>query len=73
MLTSLYDRPLLTASQLASKVTHGQVRYVLLGRGTCARTCSAPVLWARDHGVDVSPAAGQRTGTLYRLGTQKVR
>jgi 4-amino-4-deoxy-L-arabinose transferase-like glycosyltransferase len=67
MLTSLYDRPLLTAGALAAKVAHGDVRYVLLGRGTCARTCSAPVLWARDNGVDVSRAAGQRTGTVYRL------
>ncbi len=72
MLTSLYDRPLLTPAQLETAVTVGQVRYVLLGRGTCSarsgHVCSPVVRWARAHASDVSVAAGLPTpGLLYHF------
>jgi 4-amino-4-deoxy-L-arabinose transferase-like glycosyltransferase len=76
MLTSLYDRPLLSAAKLAAKVSAGEVRYVLLGRTTCPKRAArcVPVLrWARRHGTDVSRAAGQRTGTLYLLRSRVAR
>ncbi|MCW3016016.1 MAG: glycosyltransferase family 39 protein [Solirubrobacterales bacterium] len=77
MLTSLYDRPLLTPAQLAGKVATGEVNTIMLGRGTCtgraAATCAPVVRWARNHGTDVSRAAGQRPGTLYHLTTKAVR
>jgi hypothetical protein len=73
MLTSLYGRPLMTAGQLAAKVAHGDVRYVLLGRATCTSACAPVLRWARDHSVDVSRAAGLSAGTLSRLETKVVR
>lgn len=76
MLTSLYDRPLLTPAQLAAKVSAGEVRYVLLGRTTCSKRavrCAPVVRWARNHGTDVSRAAGQRPGTLYALHASATR
>jgi hypothetical protein len=67
MLTSLYGRPLLDAAQLRHYVATGQVRY-LLGKATCGSGGCADVLrWARKHARDVSTAAGQPRGTLYRL------
>jgi hypothetical protein len=67
MLTSLYGRPLLNAAQLRRLVAAGQVRYVL-GRPACAANgCQDVVRWARAHAHDVSAAAGQPRGTLYRL------
>lgn len=75
MLTSLYDRPLLTPRMLSSAVARGDVRYVLLGRATCGghRRCAPVNRWARSHGTDVSRAAGQRPGTLYQLSLRAVR
>lgn len=76
MLTSLYGRPLLTPPQLAATVARGEVSYLLLGRGTCARRaarCAPVVRWARRHATDVSRAAGQRPGTVYQLSTAAVR
>jgi 4-amino-4-deoxy-L-arabinose transferase-like glycosyltransferase len=72
VLTSVRGRPLLTPGQLAHKVATGQVRYVLLGRGTCTRRpvrpCAPVLHWARAHARDVSRAAGVApSGTLYRL------
>jgi 4-amino-4-deoxy-L-arabinose transferase-like glycosyltransferase len=77
VLTSVRGRPLMTPHQLATAVASGQVRYVLLGRGTCARSAPrpcAPVLrWARAHARDVSRAAGVGpAGTLYRLSQRAV-
>jgi 4-amino-4-deoxy-L-arabinose transferase-like glycosyltransferase len=70
MLTSLYGRPLLDAARLKSLVAGGQVRYALLGRASCtAKGCPDAVRWARAHARDVSAAAGQRPGTVYRLTT----
>jgi 4-amino-4-deoxy-L-arabinose transferase-like glycosyltransferase len=67
MLTSLYGRPLLDAAQLRHHVATGHVRY-LLGKATCGSGGCADVLrWARRHARDVSTAAGQPRGTLYRL------
>ena len=70
MLTSLHDRPLLTAAQLAAYVARGDVRYILLRRERCIRgsaRCPPVIRWARRHTVDVSRAAHQGKGSLYRL------
>jgi 4-amino-4-deoxy-L-arabinose transferase-like glycosyltransferase len=67
MLTSLHGRPVISAARLQQLVATGQVRYAL-GRGSCsARTCADAVRWERSHTRDVSAAAGQPRGTLYRL------
>jgi len=68
MLTSLYGRPLLGPAGLERLVATGRVRYALLGRTSCTRGgCPAVVRWARAHARDVSAAAGQPRGTVYRL------
>jgi hypothetical protein len=70
MLTSLYNRPLLTATALADRVARKQVRFVLIGRGTCTShtaRCPPVISWARNHSVDVSRAAHLPAGTLYRF------
>ena len=73
MLTSLYGRPLLNPSQLAHRVATGQVRYALLGRASCSSGGCAPVVrWALRHSRDVSAAAHQPAGTVYRLTTATV-
>jgi 4-amino-4-deoxy-L-arabinose transferase-like glycosyltransferase len=67
MLTSLRGRPLLDGTQLRQLVATGQVRF-LLGQARCGSGACAVVLrWAGRHAVDVSAAAGQPPGTLYRL------
>jgi hypothetical protein len=76
MLTSLHDRPLLSASQLAGYVARGQVRYVLLRRDACTRDgarCPTVLRWALRHTIDVSRAAHQHEGSLYRLTSSPVR
>ncbi|UTI66122.1 glycosyltransferase family 39 protein [Paraconexibacter antarcticus] len=73
MLTSLYDRPLLTPAALAAQVMSGHVRYVLIDPSACAATstrCAPVIRWERRHAVDVSGAAGQPPGTLYRLSAR---
>ena len=68
MLTSLYDEPLLGPAGLQHLVATGQVRYALLGRTSYTRRgCPAVVRWAHTHARDVSAAAGQPGGTVYRL------
>jgi 4-amino-4-deoxy-L-arabinose transferase-like glycosyltransferase len=73
MLTSLYGRPLLDAKRLERLIATGQVRYALLGRASCSsRGCASAIRWAHGHSRDVSAAAGQRAGTVYRLTTKPV-
>jgi 4-amino-4-deoxy-L-arabinose transferase-like glycosyltransferase len=68
MLTSLYGRPLVGPAGLRRLVATGQVRYALLGATACSRRGCPPVVrWARTHARDVSAAAGQPRGTVYRL------
>jgi 4-amino-4-deoxy-L-arabinose transferase-like glycosyltransferase len=67
MLTSLYGRPLLDAAQLRQLVASGQVRYALLSTPAAARGTAAAVRWAHARARDVSAAAGQPPGTVYRL------
>ncbi|MEA2323240.1 MAG: hypothetical protein QOD81_3090 [Solirubrobacteraceae bacterium] len=68
MLTSLYGRPLLDAAHLQRLVATGQVRYALLGRAACSSSgCASAIRWARAHSRDVSVAAHQPRGTVYRL------
>jgi hypothetical protein len=70
MLTSLYGRPLLDAARLKELVASGQVRYALLGKASCSSNgCAAAIRWAIGHSRDVSAAAHQPKGTLYRLRT----
>jgi 4-amino-4-deoxy-L-arabinose transferase-like glycosyltransferase len=67
MLTSLYGRPVISAASLQRLVAAGQVRYAL-GRAPCpANLCAPAVRWERAHTRDVSAAAGQPRGTVYRL------
>lgn len=77
MLSSLNRRPLLSAVQLARSVRAGDVRYILIGRGTCsprsAQACAPVLRWARAHSTDVSAAAGLRSGTLSQLSIGAVR
>jgi 4-amino-4-deoxy-L-arabinose transferase-like glycosyltransferase len=67
-------RALVTPAQLAAQVAAGRVRYALLGdactagSGNARTGCLPVVRWARDHGTDVSRAAGQpRRGVLFAL------
>lgn len=74
MLTSLYQRPLLTPAALADLVAQKQVKYVLVGGDACIAQpahCAPVVNWARSHGIDVSRAAGQRPGNVYQLGKRR--
>jgi hypothetical protein len=77
VLTNVGGRPLLTPAELARMVAGGDVRYVLLGRGTCspraARACAPILRWAVGHATDVSRAARVPAGTLYRLSSRTVR
>jgi 4-amino-4-deoxy-L-arabinose transferase-like glycosyltransferase len=74
MLTSLYGRPLIDGAQLKQLVATGQVRYALLGRSSCSSTgCASAIRWALGHSRDVSAAAKQPKGTLYRLTTAPTR
>jgi 4-amino-4-deoxy-L-arabinose transferase-like glycosyltransferase len=70
MLTSLNGRPLLDGARLQQLVATGQVRYAL-GRASCtAKRCPSVARWERAHSRDVSAAAGQPAGTVYRLTTK---
>ena len=78
MLTSYQGRPLLTVRQLAAKVRAGEVRYVMLGPGTCTRGSSAPcppvLRWAWEHASAIRNASGLGPrSTLARLSVQRVR
>jgi 4-amino-4-deoxy-L-arabinose transferase-like glycosyltransferase len=72
-LTTTKGRVITPIARLRTLVAEGQVRYAFLGtfcglpseRPSAA--CSAPVLWIRAHGTDVSRRAGLRDGTLYLL------
>jgi 4-amino-4-deoxy-L-arabinose transferase-like glycosyltransferase len=72
VLTNVGGQPLLTPPELARLVANGDVRYALLGRGTCspraARRCAPVLRWALAHARDITRAAGVGPpGTLYRL------
>jgi 4-amino-4-deoxy-L-arabinose transferase-like glycosyltransferase len=72
-LTTTKGRVITPISRLQTLIAQGQVRYAFLGtfcgppseRPSAA--CSAPVLWIRAHGRDISRRAGLRDGTLYLL------
>ena len=72
-LTTTKGRVITPVLRLQTLIAEGQVRYAFLGtfcgppseRPSAA--CSAPVLWIRAHGRDVSRRAGLRDGTLYLL------
>jgi hypothetical protein len=77
VMTSYDGRPIVSVAALRRLVSRGAVRYALLG-ARChpgdTRTlaqCSAPALWARAHGADVSRSAGLgRHALLWRLSTR---
>src|SRR5204862_507247 len=76
-LTNVGGQPLLTPAELARLVAAGDVRYVLLSRGTCSphatRPCAPVLRWALTHSTAVGPAArGVPQGTLYRLSPRAV-
>jgi hypothetical protein len=78
VLTNVGGQQLLSPAALAHLVARGDVRYVLLGRGTCSPRATprcAPVLrWAVAHSTDVGRAArGVPPGTLYRLSSRAAR
>ncbi len=78
VLTNVGGQPLLTPAELARLVAGGDVRYVLLGRGTCSppatRPCAPVLRWTLAHSTDVGRTArGVPPGTLYRLSSRLAR
>jgi 4-amino-4-deoxy-L-arabinose transferase-like glycosyltransferase len=74
MFTSLHGQSLLDAAQVEHLVATGQVHYAWLGRTACtANGCTGAIRWAIAHAHDVSAAARQPSGTLYRLSTTPKR
>jgi hypothetical protein len=72
-LTTVEGRQLISTAQLQRLTAAGRVRYAFLpspciaGGGPTDADCSAPALWIRLHGTDVSRPAGLRQGTLWEL------
>jgi len=74
VLTTYNGRVFTSVSKLARLIAQGQVRYAFLNT-FCTRVassvnpaCSAPVVWIRAHGTDVSRSAGlSHGGVLYLL------
>ncbi len=76
VLTTYGGRVFTTVPELEHLIAEGKVRYALLGShcgGPVAGVegnpaCSAPAVWIREHGTDVSREAGlQHSGVLWRL------
>jgi hypothetical protein len=74
VLTTYGARVFTTVPRLQELIARGEVRYAFLnsfcGRrvSTLNAACSAPVLWVRAHGTDVSRQAGLgRAGVLWLL------
>jgi 4-amino-4-deoxy-L-arabinose transferase-like glycosyltransferase len=76
LLTTVDARPLVTLTQLRSRIGAGQVSYVLM-RGRCPHppyhilpACSAAVRWVQAHGTDVTGDLGLQpaaTGLLFHV------
>jgi len=74
VLTSYEARVFTSVAKLQRLIAEGQVRYAFLNSG-CGRhfsaqnaACTAPALWVRAHGTDVSRQAGlSRGGVLWLL------
>ena len=76
VLTTYGGRVFTTVPELQKEIAQGRVRYALLGShcgGGVAGVegnpaCSAPAVWIREHGTDVSREAGlKHSGVLWRL------
>ncbi len=76
VLTTYGGRVFTTVPELQHLIAEGKVRYALLGShcgGGVAGVegnpaCSAPAVWIREHGTDVSHEAGlKHSGVLWRL------
>jgi 4-amino-4-deoxy-L-arabinose transferase-like glycosyltransferase len=74
VLTSYGTRVFTPVAKLQRVIAEGQVRYAFLN-SSCGRhhsaqnaACTAPALWVRAHGIDVSHKAGlSRRGVLWLL------
>ncbi len=73
MLTSYDGRPLTGVARLRRASARGEVRYAFLS-SLCGRHprptdsgCAPSARWVVTHGHDVSPQAGLRPGSLWRL------
>ena len=77
VLTTYAGRVFTTVPELQRLIAQGKVRYALLG-SSCHHAavtgvegnpaCSVPAVWIREHGTDVSHAAGlKHSGTLWLL------
>jgi 4-amino-4-deoxy-L-arabinose transferase-like glycosyltransferase len=72
-LTTVAGRLLTSTARLRRLAAQGAVRYAFLpspcpaGGAASNADCSAPAVWIRAHGADVSAQAGLRPGTLWRL------
>jgi 4-amino-4-deoxy-L-arabinose transferase-like glycosyltransferase len=72
-LTTTKGKVITPIPRLQALIAAGQVRYAFLGSfcGPASQrpsaACSAPVLWIRAHGTDVSRRAGLHDRTLYLL------
>jgi hypothetical protein len=72
VLTTYDARVFTTVAHLRRLIAQGQVRYAFLNTfcahaSTINAACSAPVMWVRAHGTDVSLKAGLRQGGLLYL------
>lgn len=71
MLANIDGKPLVSVAGLQRAVSSGQVKYALLGRGSCPPRakgpCAPAVIWARGHSRDVGQAAGLPAGMLYEM------
>jgi 4-amino-4-deoxy-L-arabinose transferase-like glycosyltransferase len=72
-LTTVEGRLLTSTARLQRLTAAGRVRYAFLpspctaGGGPTDADCSAPAMWIRLNGTDVSRQAGLRPGTLWEL------
>jgi 4-amino-4-deoxy-L-arabinose transferase-like glycosyltransferase len=74
VLTTYNARVFTSVAKLKRQIAEGKVRYAFLTTfcthvaAAANPACSAPVLWVREHGIDVSHAAGlPHSKLLYRL------
>ena len=76
VLTTYEGRVFTTVAELEALIARGEVRYAFLnsfcgsatpGPNSTNAACSAPAIWIREHGTDVSRQAGLKHKTLYLL------
>ena len=74
ILAGVHLRPTVHVKRMQSEVTRGRLRYAYVGNPCGAvpagrlKSCPGTIRWIRQHGVDVSHAAGLAArGSLFRL------